>query len=271
MIFADMSADDFTKILSDRFPVRYLQSYKKLEIDIGKYDKSQHRLLFEVECALYKKLGIPDELILKWREAHEFTTLKDRKNGVKAFVEYQRKSGDASTFFGNTVVLMVVLCTIFDLSDSFGVFSGDDSILWMKDIIDRNDLCANIFNLESKFYKFENSYFCSKFLIEVKDQWFLIPDPLKILTKLGRHNISNWDHLEEYRISLCDLLSIYKRGEIYDALNVAFCERYKVNFSIEPLCVSILELISTKNNFKTLFYVKPGVKLITDPSHKKLD
>nr|QRW42083.1 MAG: RNA-dependent RNA polymerase [Culex pipiens-associated Tunisia virus] len=271
MIFADMSADDFTKILSDRFPVRYLQSYKKLEIDIGKYDKSQHRLLFEVECALYKKLGIPDELILKWREAHEFTTLKDRKNGVKAFVEYQRKSGDASTFFGNTVVLMVVLCTIFDLSDSFGVFSGDDSILWMKDIIDRNDLCANIFNLESKFYKFENSYFCSKFLIEVKDQWFLIPDPLKILTKLGRHNISNWDHLEEYRISLCDLLSIYKRGEIYDALNVAFCERYKINFSIEPLCVSILELISTKNNFKTLFYVKPGVKLITDPSHKKLD
>lgn len=271
MIYADMSSDDFTKILSERFPPYLLKLYKLLEIDIGKYDKSQHRLLFEIECKIYRKLGIPDFLIEKWREAHEKTVLKDRKNGVKAYIEYQRKSGDASTFFGNTVVLMVVLCTIFDLTDCFGVFSGDDSILWMKEIVDRNDLCAKLFNLESKFFRYNNSHFCSKFMISVKNQWYLVPDPLKILTKLGRHNVTNWEHLEEYRISLCDLLSVYRRGEIYDALDEAFGERYNIKFSIEPLCVSILELISDPCEFKKLFYVKSGVKLIEDPSWRKLD
>nr|QHA33750.1 polyprotein [Atrato Virga-like virus 5] len=270
-IYADMAPDDFTRVITTYLPPEVLAYYKALEVDIGKYDKSQHRLLFEIECELYRRLGVPPRLIAYWRLAHEKTILKDRRNGVKAHVTYQRKSGDASTFFGNTLLLMVVLATLFDLSDAYGLFSGDDSVLWLKDIIDRNELCGLLFNLESKFFKYNYHYFCSKFLLNVRGYWMLVPDPLKILTKLGRHNIADWDHLEEYRISLNDLLGIYKRGDIYDELNEAFAERYHCTFDIKSLCATIIDVISTPENFKSLFYVEEGVTLISDPSRRKLD
>lgn len=87
-----------------------------------------------------------------WHRAHEITNMTDRRAGVSTKVLYQRKFGDANTYFGNTTVLMVVLATVINLSDcELMLFSGDDSLL-IGCAID-SDLCSGLFNLETKFQK----------------------------------------------------------------------------------------------------------------------
>nr|AVK59469.1 replicase protein [Hubei virga-like virus 11] len=270
-MFTDLSPEEFADKLNSRFPVDIIKTLDKLEIDIGKYDKSQYRLLFEIECKIYSLLGLPDIFIKYWRRAHEYTTIKDRLHGVKADLLYQRKSGDASTFFGNTIVLMVVLCVLFDLTDAYGVFSGDDSVLWMRDVKDRNDLCANIFNLESKFFKYNYSYFCSKYLLIVNGKFRFIPDPLKVLTKFGRHDIVNWEHLEEYRISMTDLLKEYDDSSIYFEISCAMSERHSKPIDAGLLLTTLHGIVNDKNLFKTLYYVNEGDILLSDPSRPSLD
>ena len=126
-------------------------------------------------------------IIDKWRNSHQETYLIERANSVKLRVNYQRKSGDASTFIGNTLFGMAVICLCLDLS------------LSKFDIMhDRNEICAMLFNLESKFFRsYKYPYFCSKFLIPIDGQFYLIPDPLKLITKFGRHDLVNHDHVEE--------------------------------------------------------------------------
>lgn len=78
MMFCDCSPDEFAERMNTRFrPLEMERVYKKLEVDIGKYDKSQNQLLFEVECRLYASLGMSQPLLDLWRLAHESTTLVD--------------------------------------------------------------------------------------------------------------------------------------------------------------------------------------------------
>lgn len=59
------------------------------------------------------------------------------------------------------------------------------------------------------FQNYEYMYFCSKFMLTIGNQFVLIPDPLKIVSKFGRHDLVNPDHVEEYRVSCMDLFSVF--------------------------------------------------------------
>lgn len=65
-------------------------------------------------------------------------------------------------------------------------------------------------NLEVKMFKFGVPYFCSKYLVPVEIYDFkFVPCPLKLLIKLGRNDLKNFDHVEKFRISLIDLTKDY--------------------------------------------------------------
>nr|AMO03254.1 putative polyprotein [Boutonnet virus] len=266
LMYCDMSPEDFADELTMRFNGNLLDKYyKKLEVDISKYDKSQFKLLFLIEIEIYRLLGLPEIFIKYWKKGHEDTQLIDYENGIKAYIKYQRKSGDASTFFGNTVVLMIVLSVLFDLRDAVGFFSGDDSLLWLPEIIQRNDLCANLFNLESKFFCYNYSYFCSKYLIWDGNRFHFVPDPIKLITKLGRHDLVNWEHCSEYQMSLSDLTKAYNNMVIYPILSAAISERYnKPTGNISLLMATVMDYVSSKNKFKELYYTNPGDNLSTE-------
>lgn len=276
-IFTDISPDDFADLLSSEFDASLLDTAHKLEIDISKYDKSQGKLFLDIEMEIYRIFGLPEELLMRWYEAHQNTTLYDRVNKLKFFVKYQRKSGNASTYLGNTVVLMVVLATLFDLKDALLVmFSGDDSlILHREPLLDRNEECANLFNLESKFFRYRYPYFCSKFLINVDGFFRFIPDPFKVLIKLGRTDLVNYEHMEDYRVSACDLLKSYDDLNIDHYLSEAMDERYAKGGTImvdySELLHNILAFISTKERFSKLYYIEHGSRINLDPSRPKLD
>lgn len=117
IIFTDMSPSAFEKRLSTLITPYMLSQLFKLEADISKFDKSQGKLILRIETEIYRLLGLPEVLISLWINAHEHTVLRDRTNGINAFVDYQKKSGDASTFFGNTLVtmLVIIICTMSSL------------------------------------------------------------------------------------------------------------------------------------------------------------
>lgn len=117
-----------------------------LEIDISKYDKSQGLVSRIFDCLLMELFGVKSFFIDSWYEAHAHTVLTDVENGVSYKVDYQSKSGDASTFCQNTRFLMPVTATLFDMREvHFGMFAGDDSwLLTHHEFKNMNSWCATL-------------------------------------------------------------------------------------------------------------------------------
>lgn len=146
---------------------------------------------------------------------------------------FQRKSGDPSTYVGNTTFLMAVLSLLVNFAYVvIAAFSGDDSFIMGRNLkYDYNRLCALLFNLASKFitcYKY--TYFCSKFIIHLEDKTYFIPDPVKLVTKLGRSDLVNWEHVEDYRVSFVDLVQCFGDWRLYERLTAAVNETYACKF-----------------------------------------
>lgn len=274
IMYTDKSPQDLADELTEKFFSIDIDELNKLEIDISKYDKSQGYLALLFELKLYEALGLSKELLDLWFRIHLITLLRDRSNGFSVWILLQRKSGDAATWFGNTVFLMAVIAMLFDLSLCvFALFSGDDSVLFSHHhFSDLNSLCAFIFNLESKFYSYQSVYFCSKFLFQISGVYYFVPDPLKLITKLGRSDLVNYEHLKEYWTSLCDLCNDYRNAYINDRLSRAINERYPSGlYSHDVLFMAINTILKDFKTFSDLYYLPEGFILSQDPTRPSLD
>nr|QDZ71189.1 hypothetical protein [Megastigmus ssRNA virus] len=262
IINMELSHDEFAKILSTRITADVLRNTRGLEVDMSKYDKSQALSMLLYETALMRMFGVHDDLILLWYNAHLDTIINDKTNKAKARIRYQRKSGDASTFIGNTLFLMGILASIFDAGDFIlGVFGGDDSYLISRRgfDVDLSEVCANFMNLETKFLNCYNyPYFCSKFLLGVGENVVFIPDPVKLVTKLGRHDLISPEHVEQYRISLQDLVKCYGDASCYEQLSLAINERYRVSGQYDEVFSTIYNIVNDRDIFHSLFYTEAG-------------
>ncbi|AQM55311.1 hypothetical protein 1 [Loreto virus] len=260
-IFSDISTSDFEKMLDSDIPPESLDPLlDHLEIDISKYDKSQRELALELECKILRQFGIEEELVQLWFNAHILTYIYDKNSKLKAAIPYQRKSGDASTFIGNTLFLMAVISLLIPVSQMYlALFSGDDSLIYgyhLKKYMDTQHF-GLMFNLEIKFFQFLLSYFCSRFLLIVDGHWTFTPDPVKLFVKLGRHNLINPAHVEEYRISLIDNCRGFENSLICDHVAMAVCERYGIINNFSTLFYSIPDMLK-KENFHTLYTIPNG-------------
>nr|AQZ55414.1 ORF1 [Castlerea virus] len=260
-IFCDMSAEEFENVLQRDIPPQNISPLvEKLEIDISKYDKSQRELALEFECKLMRYFGVDDDIVELWFNAHVLTEVYDKTTKLRALIPYQRKSGDASTFIGNTLFLMAVICDLIPVSQlDLALFSGDDSLLYGYGLNQyKNAQHFGLkFNLEIKFFTFEHSYFCSKFLLPVQGHWKFTPDPLKFITKLGRHDLVNPLHVEEYRISFVDTVRNYEDYHTCESVALALRERYGVFRDFTSFLASLPDMTSSEN-FTKLFYSEVG-------------
>nr|WFG33696.1 MAG: RNA-dependent RNA polymerase [Solanum nigrum ilarvirus 1]WFG33701.1 MAG: RNA-dependent RNA polymerase [Solanum nigrum ilarvirus 1] len=192
------------------------------EIDFSKFDKSQGRLHHDIQLKLLLHLGIPQHFIETWFNAHERSHIRDRDCGVGFSVDYQRRTGDACTYLGNTLVTLSVLSYVYDLSSPnilLVAASGDDSLIGSVSPLprDNEDLCVSLFNLETKF-PHNQPFICSKFLLVVEcddgsEEVLAVPNPLKLLQKLGPKNLQV-TVLDDYYQSLCDILWVFEDADI---------------------------------------------------------
>jgi hypothetical protein len=242
----------------------YLHSILKfLEIDFSKFDKSQDDLTLEMNCELMKRFGVPEHIINEWEECHVSTTLVFQNFGIKVETLFQRKSGDVFTFMGNTVTAMIALAYVYDLTEVYlAVFGGDDSIIVTNknDVIsDRSHLLSTVFNLDAKIENYPyGHYFSSRFLLQLNGTWRFVPDPMKIIFKLGRSDMYCREHVEEYFVSFCDNNKLYKCSKVRDAVATASHNRYKKYFANKDIPLTMItefigSLLDNKDKFIDLY------------------
>nr|UTQ79680.1 replicase protein [Aphis glycines nege-like virus 1 iso AG1] len=260
-IFCDMSpaefADELTKDIDKVLAVfsgddSYISDgHYNMEIDISKYDKSQGLLALEFDCLVLEYFGMPAYLVELWYYGHVLTYVYDRATSVKCMIPFQRKSGDASTFILNTVFLMGVISNEIPLREL--------SMIRLEDYVDPAKY-ACLYNLEVKFFTYDNPYFCSKFLLRLPDRWVFCPDPLKLLVKLGRNDLVNPEHVECYRQSFADSVKVYRDYDVCYYVSIAMQERYKLKMDVVYLLVALPKL-STMEEFSELYTALVGDRL----------
>lgn len=261
-IFTDMSVAEFESRLNTFLrpaDLKFLPFTK--EIDFSKFDKSQWDNVLFIEIKLLLNLGFPSELICLWIYMYYHTVLINHTVRFQAVVEYQRKSGSPLTFLGNTFYTMVCIAVVFrNCRDFLGMrkvflFAGDDVFMFLERHVEVSISDFElIFNLESKLLNYKYYYFCSKFLLPIDDNtWRVIPDPAKLLTKLGRHDLVSYEHVNEYRISVRDMVKQMAVSNGLSILEDAMHDRYGLVTSWEPFIATLLDLTSSVERFSSLY------------------
>ena len=228
----------------------------------------------EWDLKVMEIFGVHPDIMQLWRVAHERTRLIDRQTGMRANVTYQRKSGDAYTFMGNTMYLLGVFAVIYPIHRLVALLIGGDDTLAIGDGVrrDTSSIFGAAFNLEAKLLNYNSWYFCSKFMVYSNGKYHLVPDPVKLITKLGRTDLVNWEHVEEYRVSLKDLCSVFNDVTMVEKLNYALEDRYPSDVADHTCMISnLLEMLKTSKSFCKLYYSLPGDKLCQDPLRPKLE
>lgn len=275
LMYTDISTQDFSRLVQKNVGINVFRSKNFLEVDISKYDKSQSRTVLLFECEMMLKFGVPRYWVDLWWSAHQTTVLNDKTNGISCDVDYQRKSGDASTFFGNTLFLMALMSSLYDLSlVDFACFAGDDSLIVGGPHLhlDYSSQCADLFNLESKFmrnYKYMN--FCSKFFLVIDQELHFVPDPIKLITKLGRHDVVNWAHLEEYRVSMVDITNSFGDARVCAEIANAVADRYKICVNVSPAIEALYLLFRDKAVLTEFFVIPANGEVSKDTTLPKFD
>nr|DBA44328.1 TPA_asm: RdRp [Cotesiavirus virgavi] len=271
LINSAMSLEEFEEQMYNKYGDIEVENYCRLEIDFSKFDKSQGMAALLFECKLMRLFGTPEIFVDAWYNMHAKTILKERKQKIKCNIHTQRKSGDPRTYRGNTEYSMAVMALVlpYDMMRVImALFSGDDSYLVVMNsqVNDFIGLCQSLFNLEVKVLPaYTVPYFCSKFMFKLTKYHF-VPDPVKLITKLGRRDLVNSQHVEDYRVSLCDLTKSYGNLLIHDKLSHAVCERYKTTGNFSTAFTVLYNTIHNKELFHNLFYSLPTDNINNDPS-----
>nr|QHA33734.1 polyprotein [Atrato Virga-like virus 1] len=275
LLLSGLSKVDFEKEINTRITPELVASVRAVENDFSKYDKAQAAALRKVEQLLWDALGLPRDLADIWDRSRKKSIVRDRDGGIRFETEYQRKSGEATTFSGNTFVAICVVLGIFDIDDILLVLAaGDDTLIFLKDgtvVSDSARLIADLFNLECKLLdRYRIPYFCSAFIIPTQFWIYVVPDPFKFVTKLGRHDMKNYAHVEEYRVSCLDTMQSLFNSEVSQGLSLAVLERYGGYFGDMSKLQSVIRtLCHDPDLFASLFLHDRGVKLFEPPQKVK--
>lgn len=248
------------------------------EIDFSKYDKSQEELCLQVVLEILRRLGVAETVVLQWEEAHKLNVLTFHSLGLSIKTKYQRRSGDALTFIGNTILLMAILAYAHDYTQAYGgVFGGDDSLVFLYGnypLTDQSGIIAQIFNMTAKVENFPDApYFASKLLIHVQQNYYLVPDPIKAITRLGKHDMYCKEHVELAWISFADNFRCYLNPDIRLAACIAACNRIQrvALTKIQDITIFgdfLAYLVSNKTAFVNLF--EGELRLMQRPLPKAL-
>ena len=133
-------------------------------------------------------------------------------------------------------------------------------------------LYENVANLECKMIRHMIVEFCGKFFIPVEDGWAIVPNPFKAILKLGRRDMTNWYHVEAYRVSASDNLAALAHGHLGDDLARALHERYDLEWvNAEVLVSGLLGVVESMATFSRLFYAGPTARICQDRSLPNID
>jgi len=206
-------------------------AYTTLELDFSLFDKSQLQMCYELEMFMWRKLGMEQYYLTLWRLGHFDTSARDFINGITAMLMFQRRSGDAATCFGNTMISMMTIARSVNLDKLVCAnFVGDDSFVALygktcKDNIVRT--LSEVFNLTAKLIDLHVVYMCSSFIVDTGEGFVMVPDPLKRIERLGKklHIADESEIFERYQ-SFKELMVGLEYVGVTEGLVIGITERY---------------------------------------------
>nr|AFH35871.1 RNA-dependent RNA polymerase [Grapevine leafroll-associated virus 3] len=233
-----------------------IRQYYTYELDISKYDKSQSALMKQVEELILLTLGVDREILSTFFCGEYDSVVRTMTKELVLSVGSQRRSGGANTWLGNSIVLCTLLSVVLrGLDYDYVVVSGDDSLIFSKRPLDIDTVVlSDNFGFDVKVFNQAAPYFCSKFLVQVGDDLYFVPDPLKLFVKFGASKTSDIDLLHEIFQSFVDLSKGFNREDVIQALVHLVTRKYKHSgWTYAALCV--LHVLSANfSQFCRLYY-----------------
>lgn len=234
-----------------------------LEIDLSKFDKSQGEFHLLIQEHILNGLGCPAPITKWWCDFHRFSYIRDRRAGVGMPISFQRRTGDAFTYFGNTIVTMAEFAWCYD-TDQFEklLFSGDDSLGFsiLPPVGDPSKF-TTLFNMEAKVMEPSVPYICSKFLLSDEfGNTFSVPDPLREVQRLGTKKIPYSDDDEflfAHFMSFVDRLKFLDRmsQSCIDQLSFFFELKYKKSGEEAALMLGAFKKYTANfQSYRELYY-----------------
>lgn len=264
-VYTDCSPEQYAEILTHKLPYDICSNYVAVELDLAKFDKSQRRLALMLELMVMHLYGYNDDYIRAWNLKHTTSRIKNFHTLVMLLIWFQRRSGDGMTYIGNTIHNMMVLSEAFGpnvLKQSYVLVSGDDSVVYvpkhlycdtMRNTVSRVAGC--IFGLEAKVIVNKSfTYFCSRFILFLKDIIWFVPDVFKTAIRLGRNDIVSEEHMKEVYISLGDNLKVFQCYALVELVAEAIKERYELTEDPLMMCLYTLSISRDWEEYKELYY-----------------
>lgn len=236
--------------------------YNAFEIDFSKFDKSKTSLHIRAVIELYKLFGLNDLFALLWEKSQCQTKIRDFVNGITAYLLYQQKSGNCDTYGSNTWSAALALLESMPLEKAkFMIFGGDDSLILFPKQVCVEDPCrrlASLWNFDCKLFEFKHNMFCGKFLLKIGDRFKFAPDPMKLITKLGRKDIADGRLLSEIFVSLGDNYQSYRDYRILEQLACAVKERYRTEEDPTAALITLKKYIFDFKLWASMFNYSGG-------------
>jgi len=233
-----------------------------LELDMGKFDKSQGLTALLFDCELFVRAGMPRWMVNLWFLSHIIARVKGFGTSLRTVIPHQRRSGDPWTYGGNTFFLLAVLKYYCGDRINYIMVSGDDSLVYGDFPVGvRKTICDRIsrdYLFDVKLCTFESKYFCSKFLLKCGGSYRLVPDPIKLLIKLGRRDLRDYQHVEEYRISLMDHVKSYYESDVVVLMSTLAKDRYPRCPPIGFLMELLYNVVMSSEAFQRLYDESPN-------------
>jgi len=239
------------------------ERFKVLELDIGKFDKSQDETMLNAQLKMFERFGMEKQFVELWAVYHQLCKLTSPKWGARYNVGFQRRSGDPLTWTGNTLVLLMILCYLYDLDKcKLALLGGDDNVCFFPEnyqIKDMSRQAAEELNFELKPLSFDNSiYFSSRFIVLTRNGWTTVADPVKLIVRLGRNDIQGAEHLNQIHSSWKSLHYKFKDIEVREKVTEAAEARYSamLNKPVTGFHVfsnAVAAIVASKGNFFSLY------------------
>jgi hypothetical protein len=222
-----------------------------VENDFTDYDRSQEEVAYSLDGVMLKWLGLNPDDLETWMAGHYKHSNINYALALVVYLRYQRKSGDVTTAFGNTVLNMTALAWSLKLERGevlAAMFLGDDSWFQLIDspsmrvrIKGCSDEIAINFNGDAKTAYYDVGYFCGNYILDVESKVCLAADPIKRAVKLGRWDVKDKSMIIENWISFGDLMRNYNNESVQEKLAHAVAERHpKATYNSAKLLIEAL-------------------------------
>lgn len=241
-------------------------AFKYLENDFSKYDKSQGRFVYLLEAFVFTEMGMDESLLEHWLSGHKFAKMRSVALLMSLHVEYQRKSGDATTAGGNGILNILSVTYAYRGTDVvWAVYMGDDSLVCARAVGGDKAavrILAEVFNLGAKTFITESPYFASNFLSVDDDNAVLrfIPDPVKRAARWSMSVSAEDPAWHERWVSARDACRAYRDETCLTRLPALVCQRYDVDSTAVELAVRAVAAVTCdEKTFRSMWEEKSTV------------